>query len=117
MSTVTPGESTPALYDRTLTPPPRPVPPQKNEAAPAAAPGPSAPAAEPVKATNQRPLEFEVGAELKLRVRFDEPTGRFVYMGVNAKSGEVERQYPPDQALRMIARMREIVGQKLDQEL
>jgi len=62
-------------------------------------------------------MEFEVSAALKLRVRFDEATGRFVYMGINAESGEIERQYPPDQALRMIARMHEIVGRKLDQQL
>ena len=62
-------------------------------------------------------LEFEVSSQLKLRVRFDEPTGRFVYMGVNAESGEVERQYPPEEALRMIARMHEIAGLTFDEKL
>jgi hypothetical protein len=131
MTTVTPGNLTPALQDQSLTappravaprtdertPPPRAVAPRTDEPTPLAAPGRSAQAAKSDQATNERPLEFEVGAELKLRVRFDEPAGRFVYMGVNTESGEIERQYPPDEALRMIARMHETVGQKLDEEL
>lgn len=118
MNAVTPGGLTLALQDQTLTVPPRAASAQDHEQATAAAADEATRAAvESTRATMAMSLEFEVNAELKLRVRFDEPTGRFVYMGVNAESGEVERQYPPEEALRMIARMHEIAGLTFDEKL
>ncbi len=62
-------------------------------------------------------FEIEIEPELRLRVRFDEPAGRFVYQGINPQSGEVERQFPPDEALQRIARNRDIAGLTLDEKL
>ena len=120
MTIMTPGESTPAVQDQMLMVSPHAVARRSNDPTPPAAPGQNAQAAKSEQATqesNGRPLEFDVGEELKLRVRFDEAAGRFVYMGVNAESGEVERQYPAEEALQMIARMHDMVGQRFDQEL
>lgn len=61
--------------------------------------------------------DIQITPELKLRIRFDKASERFVYLAVNAESGEIERQYPPDQALRLIARMRAIAGLTLDRSL
>ncbi len=54
---------------------------------------------------------------VKLHVRFDAPSARYVYLTVDSSSGEVERQYPPQEALRRIARMRQIAGLALDKKL
>lgn len=120
MTIMTPGDTTPAVQDQMLTVPPRPVERRNNDPTPPAAPGQNAQAAksdQAIQETNGRPLEFDVGEELKLQVRFDEAAGRFVYMGVNTESGEIERQYPAEEALQMIARMHDMLGQRLDQKL
>ncbi len=117
MNAVTPAGSTPVLQDQTLTVPPRAAAAERGVRASAAAAGEATRAAvESGRSAKEMSLEFEVSSELKLRVRFDEPAGRFVYMGVNVESGEVERQYPPEEALRMIARIREIAGLTLDEK-
>jgi uncharacterized FlaG/YvyC family protein len=65
----------------------------------------------------QGPVEIQVNEQLKLRVQLDEPTGRFVYLGVDPQSGEVKRQFPPEEALRAIARLRDIAGLAVDKTL
>ncbi len=118
MSAVSPGGSIPALQDQTLTAPPRAAAAQGGERATTAAAGEATRAAvKSARSPKEMSLEFEVNSELKLQVRFDEPTGRFVYMGVNVESGEIERQYPPEEALRMISRMHEIAGLTFDEKL
>ncbi len=37
---------------------------------------------------------------LRLRIEFDEKTDRFIYLGVDPESGEVVRQYPPEDVLK-----------------
>ncbi len=54
---------------------------------------------------------------VKLRVRFDAPSARYVYLTVDSSSGEVEGQYPAQESLRRIARMRQIAGLALDKKL
>lgn len=61
--------------------------------------------------------EVQVDAHLKLRVRLDEPSGRYVYQSVDPESGEVMRQFPPDEALRAIARLHNIAGLTVDKKL
>lgn len=60
--------------------------------------------------------EVQVDAHLKLRVRLDEPSGRYVYQSVDPVSGEVKRQYPPEEALRAIARLHDIAGLAVDKK-
>jgi uncharacterized FlaG/YvyC family protein len=118
MNAVTPAGSIPVVQDQTLAAAPSAAAAERGVPAIAAAAGEATRAAvESTPSAKEMSLEFEVSSELKLRVRFDEPTGRFVYMGVNVESGEIERQYPPEEALRMIARMHEIAGLTLDEKL
>ncbi len=82
----------------------------------AKAPEEAAPRA-PGKPPNGFEVDIRIAPEIKLRVRLDEASGRFVYLAINAESGEVERQYPTDEALRMIARIRKIAGLTVDKTL
>ncbi|RMF16854.1 MAG: flagellar protein FlaG [Alphaproteobacteria bacterium] len=50
----------------------------------------------------------------RLRIDQDEATGRFVYKVVNADTGEVVRQFPPEEILRIVASIREAEGLVLD---
>ena len=49
-------------------------------------------------------------ANSRLRVELDEGSGRFIYKSVDAETGEVIRQYPPEQVLRRLAFYRELQG-------
>lgn len=52
----------------------------------------------------------------RLSIAQDEATGRFVYRVIDINTGEVLRQYPPDEILRIVARIREAEGLVLDSE-
>ncbi|MEQ9640471.1 MAG: flagellar protein FlaG [Alphaproteobacteria bacterium] len=54
----------------------------------------------------------EVAAEafaadnLKLSIQYNKDVGRFVYRGLDPETGEVVREYPPEEVLERIARVR-----------
>ncbi len=54
------------------------------------------------------------GPETKLRIDKDEDTGRFVYKSIDAESGEVIKQFPPETILQMISNFRDPEGLVLD---
>lgn len=54
------------------------------------------------------------GSKLRLRIDFDRTAGRFVYQGVNPKTGEVVRQFPPETMLRQLAFLRQLSGLAID---
>lgn len=51
----------------------------------------------------------------ELRVSRDEESARFVYTSVDIESGEVIRQFPPEEILRLVRAVREAAGLVLDE--
>ncbi len=56
------------------------------------------------------------GDGVRLSISYDEGTGRFIYRGLDPSTGEVVRQYPPDELLERAARLRELRGVAIDRE-
>lgn len=54
------------------------------------------------------------GPETKLRIDKDDDTGRFIYKSVDAESGEVVAQFPPETILEMISKFRDPEGLVVD---
>ena len=50
----------------------------------------------------------------RLRVFKDDDSGRFVYQSVNSRTGEVVRQFPPEEILKLVARLRDVAGIVVD---
>lgn len=56
----------------------------------------------------------ETDSNTKLKINKDEGSGRFVYQGIDKDSGEVVRQFPEDEILKFLARVREVEGLVVD---
>ncbi len=55
----------------------------------------------------QRVAEEAFAADdLKLSIQYNKDVGRFVYRGLDPETGEVVREYPPEEVLERIARVR-----------
>ncbi len=52
-----------------------------------------------------------------LRVEFDPARGVPLYLGVAAATGEILRRYEPEEALRLIGRVRQVAGLTFDTNL
>lgn len=65
-------------------------------------------------AINER-LERLLRSNLRVRVESDKDTGKYVYQSVDKVTGEVKRQWPAEQILRMLAFFRELDGLLYDQ--
>ncbi len=63
------------------------------------------------------PGDFGSQAETSLQISQDEETGRFVYRSVDVETGEVVRQFPPEEVLNFITRFREAAGLLIDGEV
>ncbi len=61
--------------------------------------------------------EIVVGPDEYLRVVFDRVQGVPRYLGISAVTGEILRRYEPDEALRLIGRVRQVAGLTLDTNL
>ncbi|MFQ5533287.1 MAG: flagellar protein FlaG [Sphingomonadales bacterium] len=57
------------------------------------------------------------GPETRLNIDRDEETGQFVYQSIDRETGEVQRQFPPEEILKRIATFREIQGLIYDDEV
>ena len=55
--------------------------------------------------------------DLRLSISFEKSIGRFVYRGVDRETGEVVREYPPEEVIERIAHLREIAGITIDRRL
>ncbi len=53
----------------------------------------------------------------RLSIVRDETTGRYVFKSVDQNTGEVIQQYPTEQMLTQIARLRQIVGLTVDKDV
>lgn len=58
--------------------------------------------------------EAEQTANTRLRIDKDDETGRFVYYSVDDESGEVVRQFPPENILKFLSYYRGLEGLVLD---
>lgn len=92
----------------------RPAPSEESEES--AAPGISrafAPAEQPADDKVGRIAQLEQvaqeafsGDNVKLSIEFDKASGLFVYRGLDRETGEVVREYPPEEVLERLARRR-----------
>lgn len=61
--------------------------------------------------------EFEQVPNTRLRIDKDDDTGRFVYYSVDDESGEVIRQFPPENILKFLSYYRGLEGLLLDDSI
>ena len=61
--------------------------------------------------------EVEQVANTSLRIDKDEETGRFVYFSIDDESGEVVRQFPPENILEFLSYYRGLEGLLLDEDI
>jgi hypothetical protein len=101
-----------------------PAPPASREERPLSAAAAAAPAAQPPadgRIARIERLELAAGeafadARGKLSIRYDEPTGRFVYRELDPQTGEVLREFPPEEVLERLARLKSFAGANLDRK-
>ena len=87
---------------------------------PAAAAGPAVP---PVDGRVTRIERLELAArdafadaQGKLSIRYDEASGRFIYREVDPATGEVLSEFPAEEALERLARLKTLAGAALDRK-
>lgn len=61
--------------------------------------------------------EIEQTPNTRLRIDKDDETGRFIYYNVDNDSGEVVRQFPPENILKFLSYYRDPEGLILDDEI
>lgn len=61
--------------------------------------------------------DFEQTPNTRLRIDKDDETGRFVYYNVDNDSGEVVRQFPPENILKFLSYYRGLEGLLLDNKI
>ena len=76
----------------------------------------SDPLAQAAEAISEFIPDTEAFANTTLRIEQDEASGRFVYQSIDNASGEVLRQFPPEQILEFLAFYREPEGIVVDDE-
>lgn len=57
------------------------------------------------------------GAAVELSISYDDSSGLFIYRGLDPESGEVVREYPPEEVLRRMRHLRDLRGLSLDRSL
>lgn len=58
-----------------------------------------------------------VNEDLRLSISFDKAVGRFIYRGLDRETGEVKREFPPEELLNTIVTLRKIAGIAVDRKL
>ena len=58
-----------------------------------------------------------VNEDLRLSIGFNESVGRFIYRGLDRETGEVKREFPPEELLDTIVALRKIAGIAVDRKL
>jgi len=53
---------------------------------------------------------------LRLSISFNKDVGRFIYRGIDRETGEVVREYPPEEVVERIATIREMAGIAFDRK-
>jgi len=102
----------------------RPSPPQvQREERPLPAPPSAPPADQPAEDPSRRVEQLERAAQPafadsqgKLSIRYDDRIGRFVYRELNPATGEVLREFPPEEVLDRLARLKSFAGASVDRK-
>lgn len=55
--------------------------------------------------------------DTSLKIDLDELSGRFIYQSVDNESGEVIRQFPPEELLRLLSIVRDAEGLAVDEQV
>jgi uncharacterized FlaG/YvyC family protein len=58
-----------------------------------------------------------VNEDLRLSIGFNESVGRFIYRGLDRETGEVKREFPPEELQDTIVALRKIAGIAVDRKL
>lgn len=87
---------------------------QASESPAPAVPAPADPPAQPIVQSSVPSLAVITPPNTRLSIERDEATDRYVFRSVDENTGEVIRQYPTDEMLTQIARVRQIVGLTVD---
>ncbi len=61
--------------------------------------------------------ETELAPNTRLRINKDDESGRFVYQNIDSESGEVIKQFPPEQILEFLSYYRELEGLAVDDKV
>ena len=56
-------------------------------------------------------------ADTRLQIKFNKETGQFLYLSIDAKTGKVVRQFPPEEIAERVRFFREIAGMAVDKKL
>lgn len=67
-----------------------------------------------LEAAVEKLVKKNLPSNSKVQITHDKSTGTFVYRSVDAKTGEVIRQWPSDEILRLRESVRELEGMLLD---
>ena len=51
----------------------------------------------------------------RLSISFDDSTNRFIYRGIDAETGEVVNQFPPEELVKRFAFLRELANPSVDE--
>jgi uncharacterized FlaG/YvyC family protein len=54
---------------------------------------------------------------IRLKIEVDKETGDFVYLGIDSETGEVVKQYPPEEIVRRVRHYRDVAGLTVDTKL
>jgi flagellar protein FlaG len=54
---------------------------------------------------------------IRLKIEVDKETGDFIYLGIDSETGEVVKQYPPDEIVRRVKHYRDVAGLAVDTKL
>lgn len=68
----------------------------------------------PVEQSPDKTLTGLIPKNTRLSIEHDKATNRYVFKSVDENTGEVLRQYPTEQMLAQIARVRQIAGLTVD---
>lgn len=69
---------------------------------------------EVLRAAVEKLIRRSMPANTKLRIDQDKETGTYIYRSVDKETGQVVRQWPPDELVKLRDSMRELEGMLLD---
>jgi flagellar protein FlaG len=65
----------------------------------------------------ERLIRRSLPSNSKLQIEHDKETGTFIYRSVDSETGEILKQWPPEQLLKLRAHLAEVEGVLFDQKV
>lgn len=72
---------------------------------------------EVIEAAVEKLIRRSLPSNSKLQIEHDKETGTFIYRSVDPETGEVLRQWPPEQLLKLREHLAEMQGMLFDKEI